>query len=531
MKKLICQCTRWLPVLILLSMPLGADGNSLQGRQITLMEAVTGTLRNNLDIAFEEYNPLVASAGVRDAWGEFAPTLFAEASRQFSNRDQNAIDLAANGLKTFRQYNTLMRTGLGLKTPLGTAVELSTDFKKMDNSVNRQGPGGSLDLENPVLSNIFNPEFETFAGIVVTQPLLKGFGPTAALFRVREARVGLDLADQGLHVVITNQVVAAVDAFYDMVFGQENLKVKQEAVRLAERLTEDNRRRLQQGKATPFDVSQAEVKVSEAMEEVWLAEDYLRERRVRLLKLMLAEFNEDSLPVFTAKAELPRELPRLDARDLTRHALENRPDLLMARIEVEREKLNRRAARNQSLPELNVQMSYGLNGLSNKLRGSYNRLLEAERPSWALAVAFSVPIPDISGQAQRIASLRKVNQAETKVRAYEVNIPIEIRNSINKLDVLAQRLRTAEASRNLAEEALRAEELRLESGRSTSFNVLEMLDQVSAARTRELAALVEIRKAEHEVWALSGRILPELGLELPAPRRERFSPILQWHHR
>ena len=65
----------------------------------------------------------------------------------------------------------------------------------------------------------------------------------------------------------------------------------------------------------------------------------------------------------------------------------------------------------------------------------------------------------------------------------------------------------ARASRRLAEKNLDAERKRYENGMSTSFQVLQIQEALTQARSREVSAGAALRRALVEYYRATGRLL------------------------
>ena len=81
----------------------------------------------------------------------------------------------------------------------------------------------------------------------------------------------------------------------------------------------------------------------------------------------------------------------------------------------------------------------------------------------------------------------------------------------------AGRSSSPSASTALAEKNLDAERKRYENGLSTSFQVLEIQEDLTAARSRQVAAVARYRRALAEYYRSIGRLLDAEGVELEDP--------------
>ncbi|MEX2382634.1 MAG: TolC family protein [Opitutales bacterium] len=494
-------------------------------RTLSIHDAIRSALENNLQLQVEDLSPSIAIEGLRQARSEFDPVFSIEGSYEEIERRQNTIEFLSTGQvvpgRIFEEQSALLRTGVAKRTALGTTFDLHTRVRRVENSVLRESP-----------TAIFRPEYETFAGIQVTQPLLQGFGPDANLAGVRAARLGLSIAEAEREITVVNAVSEVVNVYYDMVFGQEDLLVKRESLDVANELLRENLRRLELGRMAPIDVAEARVRVSETEEELIRAEDFLRERELMLRRLIYDRTDwrsEDRLRVVVDLPELI-VVPE-DTKFLFDGALDLRPDYRLALREYSRERLREDFSTNQALPQLDLRFSYGFSGLDGGFDTSYDRVIAGREPQWAAGFIFSIPIGNREGRA-RISSARKMRrQAELEIQRIEHDIAIDLQNSVARLVAIDQRLRTSRESLRLAEEALRLEEGRLEAGLTTSYRVMELQTAMSSAQTREVAARVEAQKATAQVWAVSGRLLMEHGFHLSeaVPRHQVDTSGVRWN--
>lgn len=495
-------------------------------RVVTLESAIAGMLQENYQVRIQAQDTLISRDSIDAARGEFDPYLFAETWWEVVNRDQNALDFVSTGAMFEQRYweedKIRFRTGFGGRTTIGTEYEFSVSIMENSNTVTRNNP-----------TSIFNPEYESFAGVAITQPLLRGFGRKINRAPVKIAELEVGVSNFEREILITNQVVEVINAFHDILYAQENLRVRLDAVVLAETLLSENRKRVESGRMSQLDITQAQVQVSQAEEEVILAEDFLRDRKASLARLIYGRPNADVFN-FTVQGDLVvDESIQYNVYDLEALAKSQRPDYLLALALEQQEDIRRYYARKQMLPELNLVFNYGLTGLSNNVRNSFNRMEELETTQWSTGLVFRMPLSNTRARAEARAANRRSMQAELVVQRIEQQIFIDIRNAIERVSTLQRRLVTSQQSIQFAEQSLNVETRMLEEGRSTSFQVLQAQDALSNARTRKLAALVDLKKATAEVDVVSGRLFSQYGLYLESARdyhsgRERRTLRWRW---
>ena len=486
--------------------PPRADENG--DLELTIFDAITFALEYNLELRVEELSPAIASERIREAYGEFDPVFSVEGSRDSVERRQNTLEFLSTGQvvteRIFEEESILLRTGVEQKIPLGTVFDLHTRVRRVENSVTRDSP-----------MSLFSPEYESFAGLQIRQPLLRGFGPEANLARIRVARLGLSMAEEEREIAVINKVSEVVNAYYDLIYAEENQLVKEEALAVSERILEENQRRMELGLMTSIDVIEARVRVSESREELIRARAFRRERDLELRRLIFDRADWNPAGRLRAVTELPEEIETPpDPVGLFAGALHRRPDYRLARNDLRRNRVRESFTRNAARPQLDLQFSFGYSGLDGEVGSSFDRVWDQSHPEWSAGVVLRVPWGNRQGRAQLAAVRTERRQAELELRKIEYDIETALQVSASRLEAIRQTVRTARESLQFAEEAVRIEERRLETGRTTTFRVLELQSAVSNARTRELAARVDGQKALASLWAVSGRLLDEYGFYL-----------------
>ncbi len=532
-------------------------------RRLSLQEAIELALVNNLDVRIESLTPKIEQANTRAAWGAFDPTLSLSTLRESIDRPQNAQEFVAAGggssqeqtiianeeviinnqaalierldnimaainnqpapnpnpqevqppvdstaridsgrLRIFEEDNVRSQAGIEGRIPLGTRYRLFLATNEFENTLNQNSAAP------------FSPEYSTTAGITLTQPLLRGFGPAANLAGVRISRKNAQIADYTWQTRLINAVGTTMSIYYDLAFAVKNIGVKEDAIELARALVTENRRRLELGVMSPFDVSQAEVAVSTGQEDLLTANNFMMERQNALKRQVLGEFNMDDNRILFPTDELDAAVPPLDRHLWLRAGFENRLDYKQAVTEAEREDIRVRYTRNQLLPRLDVQGTYALSGIAGSYSKSFSNVRDQQGPLWNAGVIFSIPLGNVEARAAHDVSKYRKEQAILNIERVELTIGIDVDTILGRVETNVQRIKTASRSRQLAEEALKIGEKRLAEGVATSFNVLELQRDLSTVRSRQLAAEADLSKSIVQLWVASGTLLDKSGINI-----------------
>ncbi len=118
-----------------------------------------------------------------------------------------------------------------------------------------------------------------------------------------------------------------------------------------------------------------------------------------------------------------------------------------------------------------------------------------EYPTWNFNVTMSYPIGGSQADAQHARARVQRTQAQTRLRALEIQIAAEVANAALTVQSNVKRVEAATAARELAQKRLEAEQSRFEVGLSTNFFVVQAQRDLRDAANTELRALADYRKS------------------------------------
>lgn len=479
--------------------PVGTPASAIA---LTVNEAVVRALDANLDVMIERLKPKAAEQKRRYAMGIFDPKIEFTALTESLETPQNTRDYFSTGraVEILDEKNARFEGSLGGLLPTGTRYAITVRSYRLKNTFNREA-----------LSR-FYPEYTSSSHFTLTQPLLRGFGTKATLADARIARQELKSSEHALRGRLDAIAANVVDAYVEAQYAHELVRVITDRIALADRLREENDKRLKQGLMAPIDVIQAESTKAAAEIELVRANAFLSESENRLRELIFSDFTaaaDTQLNLLDPLAEvkLPETLQSL--RNL---ALERSAEYKAAAQKVAIEQLRVGYARNQFMPRLDLQASIGYNGLGKSFEGSYRDYWQRDKKDLTVGVIASVPLTFAQERARLRQSLLDLRTAEMDQKRIGNHIVAQVQTAYTRVD--AARLRSLSSTRAVAaaEAALDAEEKRLTNGLTTSFNVLRLQDQLAQARINRLEAVAEGQKALAVLWGVIGTLLDKLDI-------------------
>src|ERR1039458_3306205 len=184
---------------------------------------------------------------------------------------------------------------------------------------------------------------------------------------------------------------ATEQAYYELNYAFENVRVQEDAVLLADQLVAENVRKVKAGVLTDLDVAQSRSQKASS-DAALLAARQLVIQDENNLKALITDKYREWHGVQLVPAEKLLAIPEMfDLEGSWQTAMSKRPDLLQAKVAVERSDINRRFQKNQLFPELDLTGSYGRTGLAGNLGDSYGNIHADTYPSYSYGAILSVP--------------------------------------------------------------------------------------------------------------------------------------------
>ncbi len=493
-------------------LPFIAKSQPENHQRISLNEAVQRALVNNTGVKIEKINESIASDRILLAESAFDYEFRTSYRYESIDRPQNRQDLVATGgdqlqltePRIFLERNHRFDSGLGKRTKYGSDIELGTRWSRLDNTLNRDVP-----------PSLFSPEYTTFTGLTLTQPLLRDFGREVNTAPLEIARTDSQIASLNWMGEVQATVGGVVKRYVDLAAAYRGLDVRDEAIALAEKLVADNKARREEGKMTDIDVQEAEVAVSIRQEERIAAEtDYVE--RLNALRVLINPTDNPTqggrlVPTTPFKTNIPA-LPEREA--LIAMAKDNRDDYLVAKLELDREERRARYASNQTKPRVDLLASAGVYGIDEDLGGTYGEAYSGQGPEWSVGIQISFPIGNRQAKQQLAIARQQVAQAKLREQQLDLVVELELDTVLNRIETAAKRLETVRKTSKLASSFLELESNRMKEGKSTSFQVLEKQTDLSASRTRELVAAADLERALVDVWIVTGVLLDKYNVKV-----------------
>src|SRR5216684_715760 len=376
----------------------------------------------------------------------------------------------------------------------------------------------------------YNPFVNSSLGFTITQPLLQGFGTTLNKRYIRIARNSQKVADLVFRQQVMDTVSGIARLYTDLVSLNEDVKVKQEALRLAQRLYEDNRNQVEQGTQAPIELTRANASVAASRQALITAEGLVRQQEL-IVKTAITRgglANPQMLAahiVLTDTLAVPDQDSVQPLPDLVGEALRNRPDLAGAGLQVENSEISLKGSLNALKPRLdlvgtvqNSGMAGDLNPLAGTPTGSLNlggystvlgQLFRRDFPSYEVGLQLTLPLRNRVAPADAVRDELQVRQAQVRRQQLQDQVRLEVADAEESLRQARAAYEAAVEARRLQEESVSVEQQTFTVGLATNLTVIQFQNYLAQARSTEVASRGAYIKAKIALQRATGTILDE----------------------
>jgi HAE1 family hydrophobic/amphiphilic exporter-1 len=442
-------------------------------RPMSLKDCVQQALQQNYDVRVQRYNTQISLYNYQAVYSGYDP-VFNVAGQQEHQTFPATLNLYSTNKTPYTEFDgNAFKSGVHGLLPWGLQYDLSGKV----NEYSGEHSGLPFDSSDGTV------------GVVLTQPLLKNFWIDQTRLNIRVAKNQLKNSEQGLRLQLISSVTAVVTAYYELIFAQQNVQVQQKALELARTQLDQDRHRVQLGTLPALSVQQDESQVAQSEANVITAQRTLDTNQNALINLLTDRYSQwrDVAIEPTATLDAPEQI--FDVQESWNKGLANRPDLMQAKLNVERQGIVLKYYRNQLFPELDLVGSYGINGASSTYSGTFGDFNEGNNPFYSYGAQLTMPLGNVGPRNEYKASKTALQLVLTQLGQLEQNVMVEIDNAVKQARSDYQSVQATRQTRIYAEAALEAEQKTYAIGNATTFEVLQYQNNLTAARSQESRAL------------------------------------------
>lgn len=544
--------------------------------QLTLQDAVELALENSMDLAVQRYYPWLADVGILKAAS--GGSSFGTPGAAISGSSANLSPFAFN----ITSYDPLFSVSTSFDdrtTPInnpfisGTGTAGATGLVSHTAQYNTQysqffPTGTSLTVNynntrasNSAAANFFNPDVQTAMFVTVNQSLLSGFGLAVNRRNIVISKNNRKIADLAFTQQAITTVTNTITAYWELVYARENVKVQQQAVTVAEKLYNDNKKQLEIGTMAPLDVTRAQSELATDRQNLIAAQTtQLQDEQTLKNAITKNPLDPKVVNVEIIPKDLPAPPAQLEAANFEQalsEAFQKRPELLEQDYNLKNAAIDVHATRNALLPTATLTATYGSQGLAGNsvtttaatiagapvvnaagqpvtvldsagnpvtiflpttqltptgvnaagVGTSNSQVFHNQFPDYAVSLGITIPIRNRSLQADNQRAMLVQRQLEAQKQQLRNAAILDVRNTYIALEQDRARVEAARTARELQQQTFDAEQKKYQLGASTVYLVIQTQRDLIAAQGTELRALTDLVEAKANYERALGRTL------------------------
>ena len=512
--------------------------NALEGNMpLTLNGAVELALERNPNLVVEKIRVEQARGKIEEEKGNYDPVFNLRGT--ISRRD-NVV--ASRFYPTGLYVDSERGQGIGFQSRFYTGARfgIDLDFKRLASSSNTQ---------------TLSPQYAAIFALTFVQPLLRDFGWGVNTTRLRVASIGEPIAERNLELRTGQLVQQVEEGYWSLWYLRQEYEVRKRSFEIARELLRRSEDLFRSGRLAAVGVLEARSGMASREEALIVAEREFNKFEDRLKLLLQLDPGKTNI----ALIDQPNKMPLvLDSSKSVERALKQRPELEALQMELEQRDLEQKFAANQTLPRLDFTVQYGMNGISGRPNKTCSdpRLIDPftgvcvpvgnsvdgsifkgeRRPkdafdrffthnpfdNWSVELKLQIPLWNRTANAQLADANLRVGDTKVRLRAARDQIETEVRDAIRETLSAKKRIDAALETIKFVADQLDGSRKKFEAGLGSSYEVLQVVDDLERARSNENRAVLDYNVGQSKLRLAENSVLENFNIELKKTPRYIF---------
>jgi len=551
--------------------------------ELSLQDAIALALENSMDIVVQRYFPWMGDVSLLKtrAGGFSYPTPGVSFLESTANVPELFYDPVLSQTLSFSDVTTPINNpfisgtaGTGVSSGRTQAAALTSHSATYNTQYQQWFDWGTTfnaswnnNRASSIAANFFNPFVQSSLTITLSQQLLAGAGRFVNRRNIIIAENNRKILDLAFAQQAITTTTNTVNAYWELAYARENVKVQQQAVTVAEKLYNDNKKQLEIGTMAPLDVTRAESELASDRTNLIVAQTTQLQDELVLKNFISKDpmasnlINVEVIP--TDKPTPPGAIEAASFEDAVKEAFEKRPDVTEQALNLKNAQVDVRATRNALLPTATLGLEYSSAGLAGNsfitgptssftntgvpvvdnagvpIPGNFvgsavpnvtgtskqgfgtaqSQIFHNTFPVYAAQLTFSVPLRNRANQADNIHAQLVERQFEAQVQQIKNNAVLDVRNTTIALEQGRAQVQSASKARELQQQTFDAEQKKYQLGATTVYNVILTQRDLITAQGTELRALANLAEAKANYERALGRTLDVNNVTIAGARR------------
>ena len=429
------------------------------------------------------------------------------------------------GVPTFEQNTIEALANYSQSFALGTGVAVNYVGQRFANN-------SPYEAINPTLYSNFQ--------LVITQQLLAGFGLSTNERYIHIAKKNLQITDLAFRAQVVATVTQLENIYWDLVNAYDDEQVKERSLAFAQKTLENDQKELDLNAIPAIQVMKDQSDVATSEGDLTISRATLRLNQL-LLENAITKSDDpliDTMPVIPLDRIGP---PDPDATrsidDLIAEAEKNRPDVIEDEIAMQVAQMSLKSINSELLPTLNIYGMYagaGIAGPQNSfctlgsiectsnLPTSFGSMFQNtfnySSPEYQFGVNLSINLRNRVAKADQFRASLEYRQRQITFEEQKKSIRFDVRNSQFSLQQAQARVDAAQKARDLAQRTFDIAQQEQKLGAMSSYDTLVAQHALALAESTLSAAKTAYEKSRVDIDRATGDTLVRMGVSIDDAR-------------
>ncbi len=374
-----------------------------------------------------------------------------------------------------------------------------------------------------------NPYTTGDLDLQVTQNLLYGFGSAVNNREILVQKNNMKVTDLNFKQQLILTVSSVLNLYWDLVSFNEDLRSREEEVRTAQQLLDDNKKQVDLGSLAEIEITRAEAQYYAAKQDLLISQTNIMQQET-VLKNALSRRGV-AIPELVSVRIIPLDKIVIPDKDefkpieqLVTEAMGQRADVEQSKLNIKSKEVLLVGIKNSLKPNLQAFAELTNNGLSGQLTafaleagapgyfaGGYGNLLAqiARRnfPNYSAGLSLNIPLRNRAAQSDYATSLLEIRQDELNLQKTTNQVRVDVQNAVIGLEQARARYEASVKARVLQDKTLDADQRKLNLGATTPFQVVQDQRDMANARSSEAQAMANYSHARIQFEQAMGTTL------------------------
>jgi outer membrane protein len=335
-----------------------------------------------------------------------------------------------------------------------------------------------------------------------TWNLFDSFGSWRAVNRAERVK---DATGHQLERTDQEIIFRVVDSYYGILLARKQLEVAGQSMKTAQAILDRSKDRFESGVVVESDYLSAQVRLATRRQELIRAQNNMAMAQAQLSTSMgmSAETEFDPVEILAEK-----NLPATSLDDLEKQAVDRRPDLNRVRSE--------EAAQQQSVSIAKSSFGPRVNAFGGWEADNPTLLAGGGGNSWLAGIEVQFDLFEGGAKRAQLSHERALEEKVSAVREMATDaIRLEVRRAYYDVDAARQQVDVARAAIAAAQESLRINQDRYDSGLSTISDLLAAEEAARRSQTDYWEALYRYHTGYANLELASGTLNPQSPVVTP----------------